>query len=195
MKRVFFCFHTHQDEEGEQKSTIEVIELIHARMRHVGMAISQQEHHMREQQLEAQRHIHIKDRERARQCIVKIRYLSKKRTRYLELSQNLWMMADKLSEQSMYVTLANVLGEGIDTLEKLVQHTDIGKIEEMMDNYAEQASIVDTVGESLSHPSLDNDYDIQAELDTLMAPLSMPDAPTHIPIEKEEKTKREKVFI
>lgn len=188
------CF----NKEKDSISAAEAIELINERTRHIATQISYLEHQMRNNAKDVRRfmEMHFKDIEQARIFMKRIRMLKEKRTRYLQVREKLWAMAQTLEEQSMYNTVQETFQSGVEVMDTLLKKVNVEKIEEMMDRFEEQADETRQVSEALStdvYLDGDEEDNIERELQMLMKNVEEKEEelPT-IDSSLKEKTEKEK---
>lgn len=138
-----------RESEGEQLSVVEAIELIHERMRDVGVQISTIEGRMVEESRVVKRAARDKDMEMARVHMRRIRAMRERRTRYLQVREKLWVMKETLNEQSHYAAVQDTFSQGLLATETLLQKVNLDKVEEMMDRWEDAEMDTREVGSEL----------------------------------------------
>lgn len=197
---LLFCWRSPTQEAGTLVSSVEAVDEINKRSRHISTIVAQLESQIRKEEIETKKHAKNRDAERARLGIQRLKMLGDKRSRLLNCTQQLWAMRETLKEQAVYVDLTEVFATTNTTLEQLLKKVDMDKITQMMDTFEEHAHQSREVGQALSFApsSYTLEEEVEAELQRMREPQEeqVPEKrPEKEPQKGPQKEKRAKMAV
>lgn len=160
---LLFCWPAPNDPEKNLVSSVEAVEEINKRSRHISTIVAQLESQIRKEKKETTRYAKNKDEERARLGIQRLKLLGQKKTRLLNCTQKLWAMRETLKEQAVYVNLTEVFATTNTTLEQLLKKVDLDQITQMMDTFEEQAHQTREVSRAMASSNVS--YTLEEEIE------------------------------
>lgn len=163
------------ENEKNEITVVEAIELVHERMRDVGVQVAQAENRMMEESVLVRRAVQKKDMDDARLHMKRIRSIRERRLRHMQCREKLWLMKETLEEQASYALVQESFSEGLRVTDELLKKVDLGQVEDMMERFEESVIQTREIGEELGRDThldgADADREIERELAVIMGGL------------------------